>query len=405
MVDLFGDPVLEDPEDDLEDDETDEDTGALFGGDLPDMTVQESSDLTEDGESFSARLSPKLVGHDDFVTSFETRLANGTLPHAFLLTGPRGIGKATLAYTIARALLGKTNLTSANAEDSPAIFRQVARLAHPDFFVIEPAMDEKKGVRKAHVDIEQIRKIGPFMRLKASTDAGWRVVIVDEAQTMTNQAQNSILKILEEPPSRAILILVSETTGQLLPTIRSRVAHFPLTPLSEAELREVISRTSPDALRDPQFDLAANMGHGAPGQVLRLLEEGGLSLLEDIFQLFEDDPYAQPDLMQAFISRVTEKGKGEEDPFTQFSWAILWILRMTLKYQAANLPQPALFTRYTALPERLQRMGGHRLLELYERIKELSEATTRQSLDKRTTALQIFFLLQGGPSSVTTHFL
>lgn len=182
---------------------------------------------------------------------------SGKPPHALIFAGPEGVGKSTMAYRLARFLLsGKAERPPEEedggglfgeelsplpvpenlyiAPDDP-VFKRVASGGHPDFFVVEKQYDEKKNRVKDSVAVDDVRKVAPFLHMKASYEAGWRVVIIDDADTMTRSAQNAILKILEEPPAKALLILIAHRPGALLPTIhsRSRVMAFP--PLTRAQ--------------------------------------------------------------------------------------------------------------------------------------------------------------------------
>ncbi len=180
------------------------------------------------------RENPNLIGHAPAEAAIRDALQGGRLHHAWLITGPEGVGKATLAYRFARALLA-----GASALDMPAsapVFRRVAAGTHADLLTIEREWDEKKKRLKKQIAAETARMIPPFLHLTPA-EGGWRVVILDGAEDLNPQSANALLKVLEEPPARAVLMLVCSAPGRLLPTIRSRCRHLALAPLTHRRWR------------------------------------------------------------------------------------------------------------------------------------------------------------------------
>src|SRR5205814_6509761 len=156
----------------------------------------------------------------------------GRLPHAILLSGPRGIGKATFAFRLARFLLagpedlpaemfGETEKGGLAIDSESGVFRRVASGGHADLLTVERAYDPRRRRMRGEIVVGDTREISAFLRLTPA-EGGWRVVIVDGADEMNRNAANALLKILEEPPQRALLLLVAHSPGRLLPTIRSR---------------------------------------------------------------------------------------------------------------------------------------------------------------------------------------
>ncbi|GBQ65688.1 DNA polymerase III subunit delta' [Komagataeibacter swingsii] len=208
------------------------------------------------------RACRRLLGHDAAWQEFLSVIRTGRLHHAWLLTGPEGIGKATMAFMMARTLLG------AQDHDSP-VGRRVTAGTHADLLVIARGMDEKRHRLRREIVGDDIRPISAFLR-RTAAEGGWRVVIVDGAEYMNRTAANAILKILEEPPERAILILTTSVPGRLLPTIRSRCRVLALSPLDDAAMRAVLA----DMESAPAPDQVARilpLAHGAPGRAGDLL--------------------------------------------------------------------------------------------------------------------------------------
>ncbi|MGG6428492.1 DNA polymerase III subunit delta' [Acetobacter ghanensis] len=216
-------------------------------------------------------MSPRLAslhlqGHGAELALFREALGKGRMPHAWLVTGPPGIGKATFAFALARILLG------GEAEEQP-VGRRISAATHADLLVVERGYDEKKQRYRQEIVADDVRPINAFLR-RTAAEGGWRVVIVDGAEWMNRSAANAVLKILEEPPPATVLILTSSAPGRLLPTIRSRCRKLELAPLPEADMRKVMHTQWPD-LPEQDFMRILAQAHGAPGTAVALLADAG----------------------------------------------------------------------------------------------------------------------------------
>ncbi len=173
------------------------------------------------------RATHVLLGQAEAEREFLHAFDTGRPAHAWLITGRQGIGKATLAFRLARTIL------SGDAPDAhdpeAALFRRVAAGGHADLLVVERAVDEKSGKRRAEITVDDVRGVREFLS-KTPAEGGWRVVVIDSADQMNTNAANAVLKILEEPPSRAMLLLLAHNPGRLLPTIISRCRRLPGKP-------------------------------------------------------------------------------------------------------------------------------------------------------------------------------
>lgn len=218
-----------------------------------------------------------VSGHGEAKQAFAGALSSGRFHHAWLITGPKGIGKATLAYHFARHLLsgGKGESPGEAGPDDP-VFRRLAGRSEANLRVVERAVNEKTGNLRQEIIVEDVRGLHGFFDLTAA-QPGWRVAIIDSADEMNPSAANALLKMLEEPPKQSALLLVSHGPGRLAATIRSRCRELKLKPVSEAEAAEALKRLFPDLGGEERAGLA-KLSEGAPGFAARLAAYDGRAL-------------------------------------------------------------------------------------------------------------------------------
>lgn len=221
------------------------------------------------------RENPELKGHGQAEARILEALRSGRLHHAWLISGPEGVGKATLAFRFARRLLAG-GADTLEMDPSHPVFRRVAAGTHADLMTVEREWDEKKKRLKKTIAAESVREIPGFLHLTPA-EGGWRAVIVDGAEDMNAFSANALLKVLEEPPSRAVLILVTAAPGRLLPTIRSRCRHLPLAALPDADLLCLLAERLPELDAADRASLAA-LAEGCPGRAFALAQGGGLAI-------------------------------------------------------------------------------------------------------------------------------
>ncbi len=214
----------------------------------------------------------------DLEAQLQRSIAQGALANGWLITGPEGIGKATLAYRLARALLhdgGKTLDPSADNRTTSLI----AARAHPDLFVAERLYDEKKERHATEISVDTARDLIHFLNHTASM-GGWRVAIVDTADDLNRNSGNALLKALEEPPPRTALFVLSSAPGRLLATIRSRCRRLALRPYADETVSAFLEREG--AAQGPEAAKIAAAAEGRPGFALRLAAGDGPEAVEAV---------------------------------------------------------------------------------------------------------------------------
>ncbi|PWK67018.1 DNA polymerase III delta prime subunit [Aminobacter sp. AP02] len=236
--------------------------------------------------------NPSLFGHEQAASMLTAAYRSGKMPHALILAGPVGIGKATLAFHLAHHLLRyPDNLsapeTLARPVPASALFRQVATGAHPSVLhLTRPQNDKTKGF-KSVVTVDEIRKVSRFLSM-TSHDGAYRVVIVDPADDMNTNAANALLKNLEEPPARTLFILIVHAPGSLLPTIRSRCQTIRLTPLDSNELSAALAGAGQPAPDEEEARAAlVQRAAGSVRAAILLSQYGGLEIAEALDKIVQ----------------------------------------------------------------------------------------------------------------------
>ncbi len=244
------------------------------------------------GAQQSRRVPAALYGHGAAEQIFLDAYNAGTLHHAWLLTGERGIGKAAFAYRAASFLLSREAEPATAAEtlavslEHPVV-RQIMAGAHSSLFVIGSS-----GSASASIGVDEVRKLRAFLGL--TSPGGWRAVIVDSANDLTISSANALLKAVEEPPARTVFFLISQGAAAVMPTIRSRCVRLALRPLNDADFRSaVLAACNTAALASPDeaaLNRLAMSASGSPGKALSLLAGGLLPLAEKVNMIFSRLP-------------------------------------------------------------------------------------------------------------------
>jgi DNA polymerase III subunit delta' len=236
-----------------------------------------------------------LFGHDSAEREFLAVYRSGRVPHAWLIGGEPGIGKATLAYRIARFVLAQPAPSRASTSDTLALdpahrtVRRVAVNAHPDLLALERTPGDS-GKMRTVITVEQVRRLTTFFGSTAG-EGGWRVCIVDSADELKYpEGSNALLKMLEEPPPRSLFLLVSHAPGRLLPTIRSRCRRLALRPLGQGDVVRAASTALGADADDPTIAAAAAAARGSVSRAIALAGGPMLALREKVAALLSALP-------------------------------------------------------------------------------------------------------------------
>jgi len=350
-------------------------------------------------ESFSSpREVDRVFGHEEAAQEFEEALRGGRLHHAWLLVGPEGIGKATLAYRLARTILAHAEagdlLPGEPADVAPdhPIFRKIAGLAHPNLLLIRRSWMERTKRYSQVISVDEVRRLRSFLGSTAG-DGAWRVVIVDRADQLNQNAANALLKALEEPPRNTLFLLVSNAEGRLPVTIRSRTRVLRLAPLADeplgAAVRAALQRDEIETDAET-LQMAMALSQGSVRRALELVTGEGIGLYNDIVATFE----GLPDLDGARVQRQAEKlaNVNETEQLELYLALLLGLIERLVRYGATG-------TGLTDTEEKLAR----RLLtaqtlpdwaEAWEAISAARAETFALNLDRGLLVLNSWFGLQ-----------
>ena len=353
------------------------------------------------------RANPRLLGHEDAEAALLRAKESGRLPHAWLLTGPRGVGKATLAFRFARfllagggenaaqgaALFGEADLPQtglALPEESP-IFRRVAAGGESDLLTLARGYNDKTKKLRSEIIVEDTRNAIGFLRM-TSGGGGYRMLIVDSVDDMGSSAANALLKVLEEPPEQAVLLLISHSPGGLLPTIRSRCRKLRMTGLPEDVLVQLLDDYAPDLGSDEKLALA-RMSGGSIGRALTLSRNGGLELYQEMIAVLSSLPKLDIPRVYGFGDKLARDQSG--DSFRTGGDLLCNWLAELVRSGGAGAEPPDVVVGESELRHRLLAGGGlAQWLALWENLSRLFGRAERANLDRRQVVVSAFLEIE-----------
>lgn len=302
-----------------------------------------------------------LIGHGEAEATL-LRALNGNMPHAWIFGGLKGIGKATLAYRLAKAVMvrgkGRAPLTTLDTDPEAPAVRRIVAGGHADLLTLRRPADPKTGKLKGELPVDEVRRLGDFFS-RHSGEGGARIAIVDSADDLNRNAANALLKTLEEPPPGGLLILIAHRPRALLPTIRSRCRLLTMTPLSDADTQRALHQVAPD------LDNAAALARLSGGSVGAALEMAA---------------YDGPGLDAALQAVARRRGRDANAAHTL----------------ANDLAAAAAAPRFRLFIDRLQAAfaaaaaaGDRAALDAWQMTADLARAEDALNIDKRAIVLRL----------------
>ena len=323
-----------------------------------------------------------LFGHREAENALLSAYRSGRIPHAWLIGGPQGIGKATLAYRMARFVLSHRDPTSAEVQRAEtlwidpngAVARQVASGAHGGLLTLERTANDK-GVLRTVITVDETRGTITFFGSTAAAE-GWRVCIVDTVDELNPNAANALLKILEEPPQRSLFLLVSHAPARVLATIQSRCRKLRLRALDTAEVVQAAAEATGIVSSDPALNEAAGASEGSVGRALTLMGGDSLKLIERTAALLTNLPGLDPRGLHALSDAL---GTSDRAALAAFVDSVeRWVserLRREGSRPDANLPRLA------------------QLAEVWEKISRAARDTESYNLERKPLVFSVFGML------------
>jgi DNA polymerase-3 subunit delta' len=330
-------------------------------------------------DHFHPRETADLVGHAEGERALLAAYRSGRMPHAWLLGGPPGVGKATLAYRLARFVLTHPDPSlpevraarTLGGDPSHAVFRRIAAQSHPDMLVLQRGVNDNGALRSV-VTVDEVRRTTTFFGSTAG-EGGWRVCVVDSADELQfPQAANALLKILEEPPLRSLFLLVSHAPGRLLPTIRSRCRRLDLRPLAAAEVARAAAAATGRSIEDADIQAAAASAQGSVARAIFLLGGATLALHGRINALLERLPLVDQQALHALGDELA----GSEQ-------RLLAVFLDTVR--------DWLSARLAILPPETSRLAP--LAEVWEKIDRAGKDVEVYNLERKPLVFAVFGLL------------
>ena len=364
-----------------------------------------STELPPPNETFN------LVGHEIFEDKFLKLWIKCKLPHAFLFTGQIGIGKATLAYRIARYIFNQSipinnvpeeyenSFILASPEgihthfDTPAS-KQVTNKSHPNLLIVERSINEKTTKFRKNIVIDDVKKLEQFLRMTPAKK-GWRVVIIDTADDMNLNASNAILKLLEEPPSKVLFLLISNSPGKILPTVRSRCQKITLNSLSENNIRSILNDFEINAT-EVDISNACELSEGSFAKALEILTGDSLDTMKDIIELLKTGaPINRVNLHDLSEKWMKTGKKIDVDPLKhKLTFTINWISQGIRTIAKNNLVNREYNTdQIICVRSLIERLGIETLCDRLITAKDMIDNSADLNLDRKQTFYSVMLAI------------
>ncbi len=335
-----------------------------------------SNEIETHQDSRHPRMSREVVGHSHTLHALQKAWDQNRFPHGLILAGPKGIGKATLAYQIARTLLNTSSPVSFQREDHQDLSKTdhlIRANNHPDLFTLEKSIDEKGKISK-DIPIDRARSVVTFFS-QTSIDDNWRIAIIDCVEDLSTKGANALLKILEEPPRKCLLILISHNQSGILPTLRSRCQILSCHPLNNSECKSVLTGHG-IAKADDYLPYC----QGSPGIGLEIVDLGGnefIKAFSDLVLACEAQDFRG---LQPFLDRYVFKPLVLSPDRAYFAFC-----RVLQSWMAGHVSEP----------HRLVNTATNKLATSWFSVQDLLKQSHVFALDRKQTLVSVFYDLYG----------
>lgn len=340
------------------------------------------------------RLTRALIGHETAIDELCSASSSRRLHHAWLLAGPKGVGKASFAYLCARALLRDgfegilSNFATATTTQDGHLIEQDA---HPDLFILKRRFNPSTSKFRTEIPVDATRKLKSRFVLTAAR-SGWRVAIIDSIDEMNKNGVNGLLKLLEEPPEKTLVLIICHHPGRLLDTIKSRCRTLHFQPLTDIQLAGLISTRTDDmadGIDANQAAAAAFLADGSAGRAIDLAIFGGMDIYRDMVDVLGALPNMNIERLHAFADRFGPRITPER--FEVFCYLFSdWLYRVTRNAVSASNYQPV-FEGEAELVARLQQqMSLEQACRLWEKVNRQMGEVSALNLDRKQAVLGWF---------------
>ena len=316
-----------------------------------------------------------LIGHKAAHSRLTQTFKAGSMPPVWLLAGEKGIGKATLAYSLAREML------AGEGQDPLLIALQISQGSYPNFLALE-RVTTSEGKLPPEIAVEEVRKVSAFLRQSAPLP-GWRALVIDGVEEMNRNAANALLKILEEPPQKTVFFLITHSLGQVLPTIRSRSCKVQLFPLADEELSPALSSHFPPA----GLALAIAIAKGSIGRAMAFHQAGGATLFYQVTRALGEALTGNWRTAQA-LGNLFDKGNPSHEFMLDLIAYALYRLIMAAHLPSSEAPENLALRQLASL-----KPMSH-WVDAYHRVSQFLYLASNRHLDRNHVVMALFFMIE-----------
>jgi len=355
----------------------------------------------EDDKRLLPKQTDELFGHNAAENSFLDAFNSDRIHHAWLIAGPKGIGKATFAWRCAKFLLAKDSgdgagpdmfgelpkHSSLDVDPADTTIQRIKAGGHGGVVLLERTENPKTGKLRKDIVIDDVRNLISFFG-QTNTEGGWRVAIIDAVDEMNTNAANALLKLLEEPPAKSILLLVAHSPGRLLPTIRSRCRQLSLSPLGGEDITGLI-RSKYSELSEQEVSEVCENAEGAPGKAINLIESNGLATIKKLDTLLSQVP--NTDISQLHAISAELGGVKADQEYRLFVDMFQARIQNIILHASGAGPSETAQNQTSQLLSRISALSGvDNWLELWEKTRELITRADAVNLDRKQVIISLF---------------